>query len=114
WSARAGVALEPRYANLQELDWNLGKAHGLMAEYEVRWNALGGRGSARVTPFFNEARMGSYAQVLADPAAYGGQVQPTRGYGRTKYGVALSIDQQLAYSFGAFLRASIDDGTNET
>jgi high affinity Mn2+ porin len=114
WSARAGIALEPLYANLETMDWNVLKAHGLMAEYEVRWNNLGGPGAARITPFFNVARMGSYAQVLADPAAYGGQVQPTRAEGRTKYGVAISVDQRLTPSLGFFLRASINDGANES
>jgi high affinity Mn2+ porin len=114
WSARAGIALEPLYANLETMDWNIGQAHGLVAEYEARWHVLGGDGAVRITPFFNTARMGSYAQVLADPAAYGGQVQPTRAYGRTKYGVAISADQQLTASLGAFLRASINDGANES
>jgi high affinity Mn2+ porin len=114
WSVRAAIALEPLYANLETMDWNLAQAHGLVAEYEARWKALGGVGAVRVTPFFNTARMGSYAQVLADPAAYGGQVQPTRAYGRTKYGVAISADQQLTPSLGAFLRASINDGANES
>jgi high affinity Mn2+ porin len=114
WSARAGVALVPLNANLQQLDWNVGKAHGFMAEYEARWTFLGSPGSARVTPFLNEGRMGSYAQVLQDPAAYGGQVQPTRAYGRIKYGVAVSADQRLTSSVGVFLRASINDGATET
>jgi high affinity Mn2+ porin len=114
WSARAGIALEPLYANLETMDWNIAQAHGLVAEYEARWTALGGAGAVRITPFFNTARMGSYAQVLADPAAYGGQVQPTRAYGRTKYGVAISADQQLTPSLGVFLRASINDGANES
>src|SRR5450432_3951127 len=29
WSARAGIALEPKSANGQDFDWNVGKAHGL-------------------------------------------------------------------------------------
>ena len=114
WSLRAGIALEPLYANLETMDWNLAKSRGLMAEYEVRWNNKGGPGAARVTPFFNVARMGSYAQVLADPALYGGQVQPTRADGRTKYGVAISVDQRVSPSVGFFLRASINDGANES
>ena len=114
WSVRGGIALEPQYANLEPLEWNITKARGLVLEYEARWTALGGQGSARVTPFLNDARMGSYGQVLADPAAYGGQVQPTRAFGRTKYGVAISLDQQLTATWGAFLRASFNDGKNES
>ncbi|HXX30782.1 MAG TPA: carbohydrate porin [Myxococcaceae bacterium] len=114
WSVRASIALEPLYANLEVMDWNIAHAHGLVAEFEARWTALGGHGAVRFTPFFNAARMGSYGQVLADPAAYGGQVQPTRAYGRTKYGFGISADQQLSAALGVFLRASWNDGANET
>src|SRR5256885_3566816 len=37
WSLRAGAALEPKYANLAQMDWRVLKSHGLMAEGEVRY-----------------------------------------------------------------------------
>jgi high affinity Mn2+ porin len=114
WSARAGMALEPQYANLEQMEWDVRKARGLMAEYEVRYEMLGQRGTARTLLFLNDARMGSYAQVLADPAAYGNAVQATRAFGRLKYGAAVSWDQRLTPSLGAFLRASFNDGATET
>ena len=38
----------------------------------------------------------------------------TRAPGRTKAGLALSFDQRLSPTLGAFLRASFNDGANET
>ena len=34
---RAGIALEPKFANEATMDWRVGKSHGLMAEYEARY-----------------------------------------------------------------------------
>jgi len=113
WSARAGIALEPLYANLEEMDWNVIKAHGLMAEGERRWSVNGMPGTARLLVFFNQGRMGSYQQALSDPQ-YGMNVAATRAYGRTKYGAAVSADQRLSSAAGVFLRASWSDGANET
>lgn len=114
WSARAGVALEPKYANLAQMDWRIGQSHGLMAEYEARYS-LGARvGAASLLVFFNQARMGSYQQVLDNPAAYGNDVAATRDDGRTKYGAAISVEQEVTPTLGAFLRMSANDGANES
>jgi high affinity Mn2+ porin len=115
WSARAGIALEPKSANQLQIDWNVGKAHGLMAEYEARYAFRKLPGAASVLVFLNRARMGSYQQVLNDPITYGNDVAATRAYGRIKYGFALSVEQQLtAKGLGSFLRLSANDGATET
>jgi high affinity Mn2+ porin len=110
WSLRGGIALEPYYANLAQMDWRIQKSHGLMAEYEVRYALRGRPGASSLLLFRNTARMGSYEQVLADPAAYGNSVAATRADGRNKYGFALSVEQQLTDTMGAFLRLSWNDG----
>ncbi len=114
WSARAGIALEPKYANLALMDWRLGQSHGLMAEYEARYTLRSQPGVARLLVFFNQARMGSYQQVLDNPAAYGNDVAATRDDGRTKYGAAISVEQDVTSTLGAFLRMSANDGANES
>lgn len=114
WSARAGIAFEPLYANLEQIDWRLDKSHALMFEYEVRYAIKKRPGAISILSFFNTARMGSYEQVLANPNAYGNNVMATRADGRTKYGFALSMEQQLTKTTGAFLRASINDGETES
>jgi high affinity Mn2+ porin len=114
WSARAGIALEPKYANLAQMDWRIGKSHGLMAEYEGRYDINGRSGASSLLIFFNQARMGSYQQVLDNPAAYGNDVAATRDDGRTKYGFAISVEQEVTPTLGAFLRLSANDGSNES
>jgi high affinity Mn2+ porin len=114
WSARAGIALEPKYANLAQMDWRIGKSHGLMAEYEARYSLGDRKGAASMLVFLNQARMGSYQQVLDNPAAYGNDVAATRDDGRTKYGFAVSIEQELTPTAGAFLRLSWNDGAHES
>ncbi|HEY2901893.1 MAG TPA: carbohydrate porin [Polyangia bacterium] len=114
WSARAGVAVEPKVANGLQMDWNVAKAHALMAEYEARYtfHELWGATSALV--FLNQAHMGLYQQVLNDPAATGDDVANTRAY-RNKYGFAVSVEQQLTRrGLGSFLRLSANDGATET
>jgi high affinity Mn2+ porin len=114
WSIRAGIALEPKYANLAQMEWRVDKSHGLMAEYEARYEVQGRHGAARVLAFSNEARMGRYQQVLDDPARYGNSIAATREDGRVKYGFAISVDQQITDSLGAFLRGSANDGRTES
>jgi high affinity Mn2+ porin len=114
WSARAGMALEPYYANLAKMDWRLDKSRGLMFEYEARYHVGKRPGALSVLGFVNQARMGSYEEVLADPAKYGNDVAATREDGRVKYGFALSMEQQITSSLGAFLRISANDGQTES
>lgn len=113
WSARAGVALQPKYANSMEMDWRVGTSHGLMAEYEARYRPGNQPGAISVLLFYSAARMGSYQQVADDPGPYGNSIAATRADGRTKYGFAVSMEQQLSKYVGAFLRLSMNDGRNE-
>jgi high affinity Mn2+ porin len=114
WSIRAGIALEPKAANMAIMDWDVARSHGLMVEHESRWSLGGQRGAARLLLFANEAHMGSYRQVLANPARYANDITTTRAFGRVKYGFAISADQQLTSTLGAFLRVSADDGATES
>jgi high affinity Mn2+ porin len=114
WSVRGGIALEPYYANLATMDWRITKSHGLMAEYEARYNLHGRPGASSLLVFLNTARMGSYQQVLANPGLYNNDVAATRADGRHKYGFALSIEQQFTNTMGAFMRLSWNDGHNES
>ncbi len=114
WSLRGGIALEPYYANLAQMDWRITKSHGLMAEYETRYSVHGRPGASSLLVFLNTARMGSYQQVLANPGLYQNDIAATRADGRHKYGFALSIEQQFTSTMGAFMRLSWNDGHNES
>jgi high affinity Mn2+ porin len=114
WSARGGIALEPTVANGQALDTRIDKAHGLMAEYEARYSVGPMAGAWSLLLFLNTAHMGSYQQVLANPAEYQNDVAKTRADGRMKYGFAVSIEQQITKALGAFVRLSWNDGHTES
>jgi high affinity Mn2+ porin len=113
WSARAGVFLEPKEANGIRLQWDVVRSRGLVAEVERRFTAFGRDGAARVLGFFNEAPMGSYRLAVDDPAFHR-DVSATRAPGRTKGGVAASANLDFGAGLGAFVRASWNDGRNET
>jgi high affinity Mn2+ porin len=113
WSLRGGVFLEPKTANGMDLEYDLGKARGLVSEVEVRYE-LGGRpGTARALAFLNTADMGSYARAL-DRTPENPDVTATRAQGRTKAGFAASANQELGAGLSAFLRVSWSDGKDET
>jgi len=114
WSARAGIALEPKSANSGDMEWNFIKSQGLMAEYEARYHVRGRTGAASLLVFLNRARMGRYQQVLDDPVGTNKDITATRADGRLKYGFALSVEQELRAGLGAFLRLSANDGATET
>ena len=111
WSVRAGLFLEPKVANGMEMEWRVGKARGLVTEFEARYALAGRPGAARILAFLNVAHMGSYREALdATPP----DVAATRAFGRTKVGLAASVNQDLGRGAGVFARASFDDGANET
>jgi high affinity Mn2+ porin len=113
WSVRAGLFLEPKTANGMELEWDLGKARGIVGEVEGRW-ALGDLpGAARALGFLNTADMGSYEQAVAR-SLNAPDITATRANGRTKAGFAASANQDLGSGLGVFLRVSYNDGRNET
>jgi high affinity Mn2+ porin len=113
WSVRGGIFLEPQYANLMPIEWRIDKARGLVVEVEGRYELGGHPGAARLLGFVNNARMGSYQQVLDDPS-FNLDVTGTRAFGRLKYGFAASMNQDLGHGSSVFARVSYDDGKTET
>jgi high affinity Mn2+ porin len=113
WSARAGMFLEPKEANGIRLEWDVLEARGVVAEVERRFVLSGRPGAVRALGFFNEARMGSYRLAVDDPSFHG-DVAATRAEGRTKGGVAASANYDFGAGLGGFVRASWNDGRNET
>ena len=113
WSARLGSYMEPRHANQMSFDPQISRAHGDVLEVEHDHQIAGLAGRASVMVFANHARMGSYAQALAeDPAAP--SVIATEQPGRTKYGASASLEQGLTQALGVFARAGWNDGQTES
>jgi high affinity Mn2+ porin len=113
YEVRYGISLMAKTANGNTMDWNILNSSSQTLEL-VRKHQLNGRtGVVRLLGFFTRARMGNYQQSIAlrpfDPI-----IEDTRKIGNTKYGFGLNIEQQLSEVIGMFLRASWNDGTNET
>src|SRR5262249_4049724 len=113
WALRAAAVLVPKSANGLEMDTHIDKAMGFVIEGD-RQQHIGPRpGVTRLLVFLNRARMGNYDAALAstgDPP----DITLTRRAGRTKFGFALSEEQELTPTLGAFARLSWNDGRNET
>ena len=110
WSVRAGLLLEPLYANSMQMDYDPIRSHSLVLEGEGRYSFAGRPGAARLLLFLNVAPMGSYEEAIAADE----QVPLTRQYGRQKYGFAASTNQDFGHGLSGFARVGADDGATET
>ncbi len=110
---RGGSVMVPNYANGPYVDANINKAHAEVIEIESKFKLLKEKGVVRFLAFHNTAHMGNYAQAIAakDTAP---DITTTRKYGRVKYGFGINIEQPIDVESGLFLRASWNDGKNET
>jgi hypothetical protein len=113
WALRFGSLMEPKEANMMELDHQVSRAHGEVLELEHDHELGGRKGAIRLLAFENHARMGVYRDAIAqDPAAP--DVTATRAPGRVKYGFGINAEQAVTEDLGAFLRAGWNDGRTES
>jgi len=112
---RFGFSLVPKLANGNDMNWNLSKAGAYELEYTRRYSIHNRAGAVRILGFYNTTDMGSYKQALeqAGPAAVP-DITATRAYGRSKYGFGINAEQDLTDDLGGFVKASWNDGHNET
>ncbi len=112
WTLHYGIFMEPAVSNGARLDYHLGDAHGQVLQLDRRyaWGDLAG--TLRPFVYWNEARMGNYDDALAEGDIAHALTQ-SRAY-RSKAGLGMSWDQQLAADLGAFVRLSWDDGRAES
>lgn len=110
---RYSFALMPTEANGNTLDYKIAKAHSHTLELTHNYHVNSKAGVVRVLAFYSIARMGNYNQSIAlNPAAP--DITATRKYSNNKYGLGINLEQSLSKSIGAFLKASWNDGNNET
>jgi high affinity Mn2+ porin len=113
WSARAGVfdlSLTPNNTKL-----SAGLTQGqFVAELEERHKLWDQPGKLKFLYWLTRGRLGTYLDAIALGEATG-QTPSTGAVRRfrTKDGVGLNLEQQLATDFGVFARASISQGTVE-
>ena len=109
---RFGEVMVPLEANGLKLDPNVSNANSEVIEIEKRYKT----GSIKLLSFFTNSRMGNYNQSikLGESLNTNPNIILDRSPGRTKYGLALNIEQELNENLDYFLRASWNDGLNET
>ena len=115
WALRAGRFAQPKESNGLPLDFRLFRHYGDQVELE-RSHEVGGRpGKVRLLLFRNVAIMGRFRDAIEAAQASGGApaVAAVRKL-TTKYGIALNAEQELTDDWGAFLRASWNNGEAET
>jgi hypothetical protein len=113
WAFRFGHFAQPKESNGLALDYRLWAHFGENLEVEHRHVLWGRRGSARMTPFLNYAKMGGFSDARV--AANGGipAVGDVRR-DRAKLGFGIGLDQYLTRDLGLFGRYSWNDGRTET
>jgi high affinity Mn2+ porin len=118
WAARTAITTVPIEANGPDLQFKWGKAMGFVLELEKSHLFQKNErhySTIHLGYFINYANMGSYQLSIADASLFGAapNIQSTRQYGRTKWGFYGNIDNELG-SFHLFLKASVNDGKNES
>ena len=118
FSARFGLALEPKIANGIHLDADVARARSENFELDAQGALIGHRqGAVRLLTYLNQANMGNYDEAIADYLA-GRTPTPdivaTQRQGRHKYGFGLNFEQEITSGVGVFGRLGWDDGHNES
>lgn len=110
---RYGFSLVPLTANGNDMNWDISKAGSHSFEYTHKHKINNQNGAIRVLGFLTTANMGNYLQsITLNPAKP--NIEETRQYGNLKYGVGINAEQNITNDMGCFLRASWNDGNNET
>ncbi len=112
-SLRWGIFMEPAEANGRRLDPHLARAFGQALEWEERFSAAGHPAVLRLLAYWNRAHMGNYVEALSAGGSGSPDVTLSRHF-RSKAGVGLNWEQEVATGLGAFARIGVNDGRNET
>jgi high affinity Mn2+ porin len=112
WMLHYGILMEPTEPNGARLDYHLRDAYGQILQFDRRYSVGDLTGTLRPFVFWNQARMGNYADAVASPGITTA-LSGSRAY-RSKVGFGMSWDQQLTKDLGAFVRLSWDDGRTES
>ena len=113
WTLRTGLFDLSRVPNSTELERDFSQFE-LVAEAEERHSLWGEPGKIKLLGFVNRGRMGSYADAVA--LAQATDTTPDTALVRrtaSRPGLSLNAEQQIVDDLGAFLRASLNDGSEE-
>jgi high affinity Mn2+ porin len=117
WAVRFGELLMPKVANGIDYDFDVAHARGENLELELHDELAGHPGTVRLLGFLNHAKMGSYADAIAQLAR--GEVAvpditASRAAGRRKYGGGLNAEHEITSELHAFARLGWSDGATES
>ncbi|MGA8548901.1 MAG: carbohydrate porin, partial [Stellaceae bacterium] len=113
WTARAGVFDMSQAPNSSALSNGFGQGQ-FVAELEERHRLLDRPGKLKLLYWLTRGNLGTYLDAISLGEATG-QTPSTgavRSF-RTKDGIGLNLEQQLAADLGVFARASVSQGTVE-
>ena len=113
WALRYGAMAEPKVANGGTLDSRVLRALGQSLEYEQHWAVGEHAGAARLMGYYNNSDAGKYRQAIDRPGPRGPDVTLTRTF-RAKYGVCVTLDQEVTPDLGVFSRIGWNDGRSES
>ncbi|MEA2946803.1 MAG: high affinity Mn2+ porin [Alphaproteobacteria bacterium] len=113
WTLRAGLFDLSQVPNTTALETDFSQFE-IVAEAEERHTLWGEPGKLKLLGFVNRGRMGSYLDAVRLGQALGETPDTAlvRRY-RSRPGLVISGEQQIDESLGVFLRASLNDGSQE-
>lgn len=110
---RYAYSLVPTIANGSIMEWDISKAGSQTLEFTHRYVLAEKEGTVRLLVFYTQAHMGNYLKSLTlnpvNPI-----IQNVEESGNTKYGFGINAEQNITNEMGCFIRASWNDGNNET
>ncbi len=120
---RYAISMMPNTANGNVMDKNIKHANANSFEIKYKYNFNHLPGKISIIAFYNKAFMGSYKALnilktydSLNLGYYKNEytIIASRQYGRNKYGFGINLEQNITHDLGIFLRASYNDGKNET
>jgi high affinity Mn2+ porin len=116
WALRFSAVMVPTYANGPTMDDSILRSRAEVLEFEHKYNIGNQTGTFRFISFLNEANMGNYDDAIKWGVTRNTTpvIDSTKALGRTKFGFGLNIEHNISDNTGLFIRASWNDGRNET
>ncbi|HZZ33885.1 MAG TPA: carbohydrate porin [Phenylobacterium sp.] len=113
WTLRGGVFNLSKVPNSEHLEYDFSQFQTI-AELEERHEWGGRPGKLKITGFLSRGRMGAFDDAVALSQATGqpADIAAVRHY-RSRSGVSLSLEQEVAKDLGVFARAGVADGDVE-
>ncbi len=110
---RYAFSLIPTTANGGIMNWNVFQAHSHTLEFTHSYKIANQNGAVRLLGFFTTGNMGNYHDALL-MSPTNPDIHSVEKYGNTKYGFGINAEQDITKDLGFFLKASWNDGNNET